>query len=202
MMFRSGQVVQVGALRNFYKLRKVSNIYEDTTPFYCSESCNNGNSDLAWTHRMCHPVLMCIVKCEIKECWCRTVSLGSHHNIIQSDKQLSLRTAKITQRTALPSCLRFADLLSFSHTLFSDSICLRKCKCFVRCWCSSITGLPTPPTAFDPSRRCSHPEMPICASTSSSEIYVCVLIPGADPHTFTVLQDCLQFAVAAPSLCL
>lgn len=32
-------------------------------------------------------------------------SLGSHHSIIQPDKQLSLRTAKITQRAALTSCL-------------------------------------------------------------------------------------------------
>lgn len=105
------------------------------------------------------------------------VSQGSNYNIKQSNKQLLLRTARITQHTALTSQLsKTAHLLSFSHTLFSDSICLRQCECFVRCWCSSIAGLPTPPTAFDPSRRRSHPEMPICASTSSSEICVCVCV--------------------------
>lgn len=53
------------------------------------------------------------------------------------------------------------------------------------CWCSSITGLPTPPTAFDPSRRRIHPEMPICASTSSSEIRVHALIPASSAHIYS-----------------
>ncbi len=110
------------------------------------------------------------------------VSLGSHHSIIQSDKQLSLRTANITQHTALTSCLRLQISCHF-HIHFVHSICLRKCECFVRCWFSSITGLLTPPTAFDPSRRRSHPEMPICASTSSSEICVCMHLYLAQIHT-------------------
>lgn len=132
------------------------------------------------------------------------VSLRSHHSIIQSDKQLSLRTAKITQHTALTSCLRLQISCHF-HIHFSVIAYVWESVSVL--WGAGVAALQACqhlPLLLTPPGDAAIQKCPsVLLPPPVRSVCVCAYTWRRSTHIYSVntLQDCLWFAVAASSPC-
>lgn len=130
-------------------------------------------------------------------------SLGSHHSIIQPDKQLSLRTAKITQRAALTSCLRLQISCHF-HIHFSVTAYVWESVRVL--WGAGVAALQACqhlPLLLTPPGDAAIQKCPsVLLPPPAWSVWVCAYTWRRSTHIYSVntLQDCLWFAVAVSSL--